>query len=253
MNKRQKLRKSLLFISFILYPVTFFVMSPDLLLFGASERVMAGDVIFFGILFILSFFSGRLFCGWICPAGALQDYCFDINNKPASNKWNFIKMILFVPWMVFFVFLILYFGGFRQVDFFYKRAFGIPLAGAAEWTMYFMTAALVFIMSIFSGKRGLCHFLCWVSPFMIIGGKIRDMLRIPYYHLVTEPVLCNSCKLCTRACPMSLPVDELIKNGEIGHSECTLCSSCADSCPKDVIKFRFTTSLKNNLNARQFE
>ena len=67
-------------------------MSPDLLMFGASERIMAGDIMFFGFLFILSFFVGRLFCGWICPAGALQDFCFDINKKPANNKLNWIKM-----------------------------------------------------------------------------------------------------------------------------------------------------------------
>lgn len=244
LKNRQSIRKLLLLVSFILYPVTFFILSPDLLLFGASERVVAGDIIFFVLLFVLSFVIGRLFCGWICPAGALQDYCFEIKKKPASNKLNWIKMMLFIPWIAFFVFLAIFSGGFRHVDFFYKRAFGISIAGATEWTMYFMTVALVVIMAITTGKRGLCHYLCWVSPFMIIGGKIRDLLRIPSLRLITKPDLCNSCGLCSRSCPMSLPLDELIKNGEIGHSECTLCSTCVDSCPKGAIKFAFRSSQK---------
>jgi len=244
MKKRQNIRKFLLLISFILYPITFYIMSPDLLLFGASERVMAGDVLFFGFLFILSFFVGRLFCGWICPAGALQDFCVDINKKPAPNKFNWIKMLLFIPWITFFVFLVIYVGGFKQVDFNYKRAFGIPIAGTTEWVMYFMTVAMVFILAILSGKRGFCHYLCWVSPFMIIGGKISDLLRIPSLRLVTKPDLCNSCGFCSRVCPMSLPVVEMIKTCEIGHSECTLCSTCIDSCPKDVIKFSFSHAQK---------
>jgi ferredoxin-type protein NapH len=244
MKKRQNIRKFLLLISFILYPVTFFIMSPDLLLFGASERIMAGDIMFFGFLFILSFIVGRLFCGWICPAGALQDYCLDINKRPARNKWNWIKMLLFVPWITFFVFLVIYAGGIKQVDFFYKRAFGVSIAGATEWVMYFMTVAIVFIMAVLSGKRGFCHYLCWVSPFMIIGGIIRDSLRIPSLRLITKPDLCNSCGLCSRVCPMSIPLDELIKNGEISHSECTLCSTCVDSCPKGVIRFAFRHSQK---------
>ena len=55
---------------------------------------------------------------------------------------------------------------------------------------------------------------------MIISGKIRDFLKIPSLRLITKPDLCNSCGLCSRACPMSLPLDELIKSGVIGHSEC---------------------------------
>src|SRR4030043_648631 len=148
MKKRQNIRKFLLLISFILYPVTFFIMSPDLLMFGASERIMAGDVMFFGFLFILSFIFGRLFCGWICPAGALPDFCIDINKRPASNKYNWIKMVQFVPWITFFIFLVIYFRGFKQANFFYKKAFGISLAGLGEWVMYFMTVALVFIMAV---------------------------------------------------------------------------------------------------------
>jgi ferredoxin-type protein NapH len=246
MNKLQKFRKILLLISFLLYPLTFFVMSPDLLMFGASERVMAGDIIFFLILFVLSFVIGRLYCGWLCPAGALQDYCMEINIKPAYNKYNWIKMVLFVPWILFFVLLVVYTGGIKDVDFFYKRTFGIPLTAVGEWTMYLMTVALVVIVSLFSGKRGLCHILCWVSPFMIIGGQIRDFLRIPSLRLVTKPELCNSCKLCSRNCPMSLPLDELVKTGQIDHSECTLCLTCMNTCAKEAIELSFTNRLERN-------
>jgi ferredoxin-type protein NapH len=244
MKKRQKIRKFLLLISFILYPITFFIMSPDLLLFGASEGILAGDIMFFGFLFISSFFVGRLFCGWICPAGALQDFCFDLNKKPASNKYNWIKLALFIPWITFFIFLVIYFGGIKHTNFFYKRAFGISLVGLGEWVMYFMTVALVFIVAILSGKRGFCHYLCWVSPFMIIGEMVRDLLRIPSLRLTAKPELCNSCGLCSRLCPMSLPIEEMIINNEVRHTECTLCFTCVDSCPKGAIKFDFRSSKK---------
>jgi ferredoxin-type protein NapH len=244
MKKRQNRRKILLSVSFILYPITFFIMSPDLLLFGASERIAAGDVMFFGFLFAASFVFGRLFCGWICPAGALQDVCSGINAKPAMNKYNWIKMALFIPWISFFIFLVICFGGIIRADFFYKRAFGIPIAGMTEWVMYFMTVAIVFIMAILCGKRGFCHYLCWVSPFMIIAGRLGASLRIPSLRLITKPELCDSCGVCSRLCPMSLPVAEMIKNGEIRHPECTLCASCIDSCPNGVITYGFGYSQK---------
>ena len=45
--KRQKIRKLTLLGSFILFPLTYFMLSPELLIFGAAEGVLAGDAIFF--------------------------------------------------------------------------------------------------------------------------------------------------------------------------------------------------------------
>jgi polyferredoxin len=119
-ENRQNIRK-FAFSFFILYPITFFIMSPDLLMFGAAERIMAGDIMFFGFLFILSFFAGRLYCGWACPAGALQDFCMDINRKPANNKLNWIKWIQFIPWISFFIFLVVYFSELNMLTFFIRE------------------------------------------------------------------------------------------------------------------------------------
>jgi ferredoxin-type protein NapH len=254
MKTRQKVRKALLLVSFIFYPITFFILSPDLLLFGASEGIVAGDIIFFSVLFILSLFGGRLFCGWICPAGAVQEATFHINDKPVNNRWNWIKIALFIPWICFFVFLVIRVGGFIHVDVLYTRAFGISIVGATEWIMYFETVVIVLILSVTTGKRGFCHYLCWVSPFMIIGRAIKNILKLPSVCLKTYPELCNSCGMCSKTCPMSLPVNELVKAGEISHSECILCASCVDLCPKGIIRFTFKTSRSckiendNNMN-----
>ena len=237
MKNRQKIRKGILLLSFILYPLTYFVMSPDLLLFGASEGVLAGDIMFFAGLLIFSLFGGRLFCGWICPAGALQEYAFAVNNKNANNRFNWIKFVPFVPWIAFFFFLIASAGGIKQTGFFYKRAFGISIAGATEWVMYFGTVAIVLILSLASGKRALCHYLCWVSPFMIVGNWIRNKLHYPSVILKTAPARCNDCRACEKVCSMSLPVAELMKAGRINHSECILCGECADVCTRNVIFF----------------
>lgn len=239
MNRAQKIRRTILLASLLFYPLSFFIMSPDLLLFGASERIMAGDVVFFILLFLLAMGIGRLFCGWVCPAGALQDQCVGISGKSAGHKLNWIKMAVFVPWFLSFILLALSAGGLKQVEIGYKRAFGMPLAAAAEWTMYLMTVAIIVLVALLSGKRGFCHILCWVSPFMIIGGKIRDLLRIPSLRLATEPGLCTSCKSCSRDCPMSLPVHELIPGGQINHSECILCLTCVKACKTGAIRLSF--------------
>jgi NAD-dependent dihydropyrimidine dehydrogenase PreA subunit len=37
-------------------------------------------------------------------------------------------------------------------------------------------------------------------------------------------------------CTMSLPVDEMVARGDMRNDECILCGSCADSCPRKVIR-----------------
>ena len=38
---------------------------------------------------------------------------------------------------------------------------------------------------------------------------------------------------------MSLEVNEMVRAGDMEHSECILCDNCAGVCPKDVIHMPF--------------
>ncbi|MGC9357108.1 MAG: 4Fe-4S binding protein, partial [Anaerolineae bacterium] len=69
---RQRIRKGLLFLSLLLFPITLYYFSPALIIQGASEGVINGSFIVFGLMLLGALFVGRLWCGWACPAGALQ-------------------------------------------------------------------------------------------------------------------------------------------------------------------------------------
>ncbi|NTV76831.1 MAG: 4Fe-4S binding protein, partial [Methanothrix sp.] len=78
---RQKLRKALIIFSFVLLPATFAYISCPIIIEGASEGIASGGLIVFVLIFISSLFLGRLWCGWLCPGGGLQEIYFQINNK----------------------------------------------------------------------------------------------------------------------------------------------------------------------------
>ena len=82
---RQKVRRALLLVSLILFPITIYYFSPYLIIMGASEHVINGSFIVFTIMFIASMFLGRVWCGWLCPAGGLQECVARINNKPPKQ------------------------------------------------------------------------------------------------------------------------------------------------------------------------
>ena len=81
-KRRQKIRTAIIIISFILFPITFYYFSPYLIIDGASQGIVTGSFIVFLLMFVSSLFIGRLFCGWMCPAGGLQRICMKSNNKP---------------------------------------------------------------------------------------------------------------------------------------------------------------------------
>jgi NAD-dependent dihydropyrimidine dehydrogenase PreA subunit len=44
---------------------------------------------------------------------------------------------------------------------------------------------------------------------------------------------------------MSLNVMEMVQKQEMNNTECILCGSCVDGCPKKAVKFAFGNPKKN--------
>ena len=80
-------------------------------------------------MFLSALFIGRLWCGWACPAGALQEFGQPINNKRTpSGKFNWIKWAIWIPWMGLIAALTISSGRFRQINPFYQLETGATLA-----------------------------------------------------------------------------------------------------------------------------
>jgi ferredoxin-type protein NapH len=234
--KRQQVRKIMLLFSFLLFPVTIWYFSPYLIIMGASQGVVTGSFIVFILLFAGSLFFGRWFCGWICPAAGLQEACTMIHSKPVKTG-NWIKYLIWVPWIILIGFVALQAGGLKTIDPFYQTDHGISVTQPQSYIFFYIVVGLITILALTAGKRAFCHHICWMAPFMIIGTKIQNLFRWPALHLRVEPNLCLHCKKCSRECPMSLDVEQMVRKGIIGNSECILCGNCADACPKSVIHY----------------
>ena len=65
---------------------------------GALEGLVVGSFIVFASMFFTSLVLGRAFCGWVCPAGGMQEACFRINNKRFKvGKRDWVKYGIWVP------------------------------------------------------------------------------------------------------------------------------------------------------------
>lgn len=238
--KRQNLRKLLLIVSLLLFPITLYYFSPYLIIQGGTEGIINGSFCVFAAMLIGSIFFGRVFCGYLCPAGGLQDCATLVNNKgPKKGYRSKIKYVIWIVWLAGVVLSFVYRSKELNVDFFYQTEYGISISNVYGFVMYYGVVCLIFLPAIIGGKRSFCHYFCWMAPFMMIGSKIGKLLHIKQLSLEGNKEACINCKACNKQCSMSLPVSEKVQKGKMEDSECILCGACVDTCPKKAIRYRF--------------
>lgn len=237
--KRQKIRKIILIISLLLFPITLYYFSPALIINAGLNGIINGSFIVFVFMFLLSIPFGRLFCAYLCPAGGLQECSFIINDKSPRQGWkNNIKYIIWVIWMAIVIFCYFKSGKVVALDFFFETENGISVSSVQSYIIYYGIVCLIFIPSVLFGKRIFCHYFCWMAPFMVLGTKVRRLLHLPGLHItVKDRAGCISCEKCSKACPMGIDIVNKIKAGKIKSAECIQCGACMDNCPRNVLAY----------------
>ncbi len=244
---RQQVRKILLTISLLLFPVTINYFSPYLIIEGSIQGIIVGSFITFSAMFLGSLFLGRLFCGWMCPAGGLQELAFKISNKPNSNgRINWVKYIIWAPWISTIISMAIIAGGYHTVNPFWNPGWSpgdpiqvVSVTNIGMLVMMLMIIGIFLMLAVVFGRRGACHSICWMAPFMQLGRKISNLLRLPALRIRADKSSCVNCKKCTKNCPMSLDVNDMVQRETMENAECILCGTCIDKCPKKVLSYYF--------------
>lgn len=249
MKKRQSIRKGILVVSFILFPLMLFWFSPYTALLSASKGIIGSSLTMFSFLFIISLFTGRIFsCAYSCPIGGMQECIMIANNKKVKGgKLNFIKYFFWVPWITTIIIFFILADGIKKFIFFFgnENGFNFYPYTLNTYIIYYGFVLGVAIISFIFGRRAFCHYLCFFSPFMIIGRKLSNFLKIPHLQLKSEKEKCVGCEKCSEICPMSLNVKNMVKNEKMYDSECSLCGECIDICPQKAILYSFNNKREN--------
>ena len=236
---RQKIRKTLLLFSFLLFPVTIWYFSPYLIIQAASEHIINGSFIVFAAMLIFSMFFGRAWCGYLCPAGGLQECAGNINDSAAKQgKRDKIKYVIWSVWIIAVIVTFVMGKNDVTIDPFYMTDHGISITGIYNYVIYYGIILLLVVPTLFHGKRATCHYICWMAPFMVIGSSIGRFLHLPQLHIEADKGRCVTCGKCNMVCPMGLDVKKMVAEG-VSHKcmECIDCGACVDNCPKAVLKY----------------
>jgi NosR/NirI family transcriptional regulator, nitrous oxide reductase regulator len=188
--------------------------------FYLTEPLM---IIIAGYTLVSVVLIGRgVFCGWLCPFGALQELLGQLSRALRVPQWNppaalekrlwMGKYIAAAAVLALVITQIDPTGASSEIEPF-KTA--ITTRFTRAWPYVFYASALLAV-GLFS-ERAYCRFLC---P---LGGVLALLDRLHLLNLLKRRPECGSpCHLCERGCP----VRAIEPTGKIVTSECFQCLDC---------------------------
>lgn len=201
-----------------------FVMGGFLCPTTAVQNVFLKGVSGYLILFLLPVLAallvGRLFCGYVCPFGALQELVHVRRWawKVPDRVWRALNLLRYALLLYLVVRVLLAHTVILQDFSPFKPLFtfgGTPAAIAFT--------AVFALLSVFT-LRPFCRTLC---PY---GALLSLVSRVSLFRLKAEEA-CSACGLCTRACPLGA-MDKGV--GDAG--DCLLCGACGARCPRRALR-----------------
>ena len=183
-----------------------------------------------------------VFCGWLCPFGALQELLAKLARVVRLPQWSLTyrahRMLWPLKYVSLAVLAVATLHGLQTMAVAaeiepFKTVISLRMDRAWPFAAY----VLVLLAAGLFVERAFCRFLCPLGAVMAIGGR----LRLRRFTLLKRRQECgNPCQLCARRCP----IQAIEPSGAINMDECFYCLDCqvihndANVCPPLVNEAR---------------
>ncbi len=208
-----------------------------------SDPLLFTTWIFIGIVTVI--WGRGVFCGWICPYGAISELLFKLGRKLKLPEYELPDPVhlkaRFLRYVVFGVLLTAYLldaeTGERMAEVEpFKSTFFV-----APWTRHFALFAYwsVLLIACFFWWRPFCRYICPLGAALAIPSSFR--LSGPY----RRDFCATGCKICPRGCEPKA----IRKDGSIDARECLNCWECEANYHDDEVCPPLVQIRRKNLKA----
>jgi len=185
-------------------------------------------IVFGAILFSIAVFSiagNKLFCGWVCPIGAIQEL---VNRIPVPSRYkiklpfkvtNWIRVVIYVAFIP-----VLFLVG--KDIYGYINPFETLHWGFGVYGLVVLFVVMVVSLFIF---RPFCYLAC---PMGLLTWLLE---RISLTRIKVDFDKCITCYECVDKAPC--PAIGPIVDGHRWAPDCHACGRCLDTCAEDAIQF----------------
>ncbi|MDX1489323.1 MAG: 4Fe-4S binding protein, partial [Acidiferrobacterales bacterium] len=179
--------------------------------------------ILWGFVAVTLLLWGRgVFCGWLCPFGALQEFIQQLAQRLRIPQLEFPEMVHERLWAIKYILLLGLFGislqslgtaaRYIEVEPF-KTA--ITLHFQRTWPYVLYAGGLLLIAAF--NRKFYCKYLCALGAGLAIAGRFQIFDWLRRHRECGRP-----CQICANECPSRA----IRHNGEINEAECHYCLDC---------------------------
>jgi polyferredoxin len=159
-------------------------------------------------------FWGRVFCGYLCPFGALQDFIdrvvparFKRELPDSAHRWG-----LKVKYLILAAILLPALAGIEASFYQYFEPFGTVFFLSTNVLLWTIAGAILLASAVV--PRFYCRYACPLGASLAVASLI-SLKRIPRVEQ------CNHCQVCEQKCPTGA-----ITGPAVDFKECVRCNVC---------------------------
>ncbi|MAT40910.1 MAG: ferredoxin [Anaerolineaceae bacterium] len=194
------------------------------------QKIHESSFVLMIIAFALAFLVGPAFCGWVCPLGTIQEWVSNIGRKIFKKKHNHVipykvdRVLRYTRYLVLIwvVFMTATSGKlfFASIDP-YFALFNFWTSEVAIGGLLILGVTLLASLVV---ERPWCKYAC---PYGAVLG-ITNLFRV--FKIRRNETDCKVCKVCSRDCPMNIPVHAV---KVVRDHQCISCLECTSEgiCP----------------------
>ena len=186
-------------------------------------------VIFISLLvsmLILTVIGNKLFCGWVCPIGALQEIFHRVSLSDKLKIKLPFKLTNLIRITIYVIFIIIIFStGIGIYDYFNPFEF-------LHW-QFGLFASIILSLTLIASLfifRPFCYLIC---P---LGMVTWTFEHFSFIKIRVNKDKCTSCNTCIEKSPC--PSIPSILNRNKLRPDCHACGRCIDVCPENALKFK---------------
>ncbi len=207
--------------------VCFGFLKGNLLFFSIGVAALG---ILIGMSFmIISMFFGRVFCGYICPLGTLQELLFALRSKKRGKRMNWLveRKLARFKYFVLALNILLVVAGLTWVFIPF-----CPIYGISRLPSLALGGLAVFVLILVVGffvERLWCRYLCPYAALLNLAQGLGKLFGIKRTMVLRNLERCIDCGICSANCPMNL---DITSSEYVDDPNCIHCLRCSQKCPK---------------------
>ena len=207
-----------------IHPSPLCALTKSLTIYKMSAFLPPPMIVMAAAMILFTLVGNKVFCGWICPLGCLQEITFKLSRPIKKIKLPFFisNSVRFSLFALFLIYLSLFgtniYNLFNPFELFHWHL-----------NTYLIIVTTVVILASLIYYRPFCHFLC---PAGLITWFFE---QVSIFKVIKNEARCTHCNKCIKESPCSA-IDPIIKDHTI-IPDCYACGKCIESCQVDALSF----------------